>query len=146
MMRTAVLVACVLALAADDKKADKKSNPVSGVWYIASLTEDGREIKEATGAKVTFKDGKMITEPPGAPAESTEFRLIDGQDPAAIDIAPQVVTVGGGAKKNVEMTKCIYLVKNGELRICMPTRGKDRPKDFAAKAGVGVITLRREKP
>jgi uncharacterized protein (TIGR03067 family) len=146
MMRTAVLLVSVLVVAADDKRADKKADPVTGVWYIVSFSEDGREIEKAAGAKVTFKGGKMITELPGGQAESTEFRLIDGQDPAAIDIAPHVFTAGGETKKDVEMTKCIYSVKNGELRICLPTRGKDRPKDFTAKKGFGVMTLKRDKP
>jgi uncharacterized protein (TIGR03067 family) len=139
MKRTAVLLVCVLGIAAGEKEAGKKAaDPIEGAWTILSDVVYGKPVDLGEDSpKMIFKAGKMHIEYAGKPQSETTYKLLGGKEPAAIDIALPPV------EGRVVVQEGIYTVKDGELRICL---GIPRPKEFKAAKDTILLILKRDKP
>jgi uncharacterized protein (TIGR03067 family) len=140
------LLAAVLVVAAPApaEKEKKDEDKIQGTWIVVSA-QFGGESKpddEAKNAKFVIK-GDLITisEPKReGREEKATFKLDPTKKPKTIDLVPEK-----GDKK--ETVLGIYELKDDELKLCFVKGGKERPTEFASKAGTdqGLIVLKREK-
>jgi uncharacterized protein (TIGR03067 family) len=137
----AVFAGLAVSAAADDDAAKIDTDKLQGVWKTISVESDGKKMPEdgVKDIRLTVKGDRMIFKAENKEEEAT-FKLDVTQKPRALDW-----TIKIGDK--VETVKLIYDLRGDDLKICGGKVGKDRPKEFAAKAGSGLnlIVLKREK-
>jgi uncharacterized protein (TIGR03067 family) len=124
--------------AAQKEGADRKElEKFEGKWATVSVTVDGKvqeedEIKDRfmaiKGAKATFlyKDKERGT---------GSMKIDPSKNPAHLDF-----TYKDGPAKGTTL-KGIYKLEGGTLTVCYGGFGKDRPTEFASKAGSGTILI-----
>jgi uncharacterized protein (TIGR03067 family) len=131
---------------ADDTKAveelsDKTDQEcIVGNWYI--VNEDGKRQGEMW---VISEDRiLMYAKHGGANANLYFHRLNADKDPKQIDIT--VTKVNGSPSSPIGVIKGIYVLDEGELRLCLGDLGQDRPAAFPEKPGPGeLLILHRRK-
>jgi len=136
----AVCAGLVVVAGADDNvKTD--ADKLQGVWKTTSVEVDGKKMPDdgVKNIRLTVKGDKMIFKEENKEEEAT-FKLDATQKPRALDW-----TIKNGDK--VETIRLIYELRGDDLKLCGGKAGKDRPKEFASKAGSGLnlIVLKREK-
>src|SRR4051794_20063645 len=121
-MRLLVVLSLGLLLGAEDAKNDMKA--FEGTWLLVSGEHDGKAESddfhkksrlEVKGNKHTVKLGDM--------SHKATHKLDASKKPKTID-----VTLDDGTK-----IEAIYELSGDTFKICLPAKGKDRPKEFSAK-------------
>jgi len=122
-------LAAGLLVAADAPKDLKK---VEGTWVLVSGEDDGKKLsgESLKNARLTF-EGDKHTVKVGDTTFTGTHKLDSTKKPKTIDISD---TDGPFKGKTV---LGIYELDGNEFRLCYAPPGKDRPKDFSAKAGTG---------
>lgn len=125
-MRLLLVLSLGLLLAAEDAKNDMKA--FEGTWLLVSGEHDGKKESdefhknsrlEVKGDKHTIKLGDVT--------HKASHKLDTSKKPKTIDI-----TRDDGVK-----IEAIYELSGDTFKICLPAKGKGRPKEFSAKEGSG---------
>jgi uncharacterized protein (TIGR03067 family) len=133
MIRYAVLVvAAGLLSAPKEEPAEQDIKKLEGSWVLASGTDDGKKLSgEALENTRLSIAGNRHTVKVGETTYKGTHKLDATKRPKTIDISD---TEGPFKGKTV---LGIYELDGDQFRICYAPPGKDRPKDFSAKAGTG---------
>jgi len=142
-----MLLALGLLMAADGRQAGaapRDADRIQGAWVPVSILIDGQQLdKDELGEiKVLIKgDGYTVTNA-GQVADRGSFTLDPAKKPKAIDSTP-----AQGPDKGKSMPG-IYELGGDTLKLCVARPGKERPADFASKAGSDQVfyVLKRAKP
>ena len=112
---------------------------LQGTWYIATLEMNGAEAPPS--GSIEIKGSGFKSEGVGAIYEGT-IKVDAKKKPHAIDL----VFTKGPEKGNVNAG--IFELTRGGWRLCLNTRGTERPRKFSSTDGEGfaVETLTRKKP
>jgi uncharacterized protein (TIGR03067 family) len=130
-----LLLAAALLVAAD-KPADankKDLEAMQGDWVAASLVVDGEKVgdDEAQTRFRTVKGEAYTVYSFDKPIGKGTFTIDATKKPKTIDARPE------GAAKDAPPLLGIYEIDGDTFRACFAAAGKERPKDFACKAGSG---------
>ena len=106
---------------------------LQGTWRIVSLESDGATMSPAMldDARVVVKGGTFVSLGMGGTYEGT-MRVDAKKTPKQFDL----VFTAGHAKGT--RNPGIYKIVGGRWTLCLATRGAERPKTFATKAGSGI--------
>lgn len=147
--RVLLLFTLGLLLAADEPKdeASKKDlQQLQGTWLLVSAERDGKKVSEddvknvtlvVSGNKFKFLKGAEV----GTASEGT-FKVDATKKPKTTES-----TADAGPDKGKKFLG-IYEIESADLhKVCFAPPGKDRPTEFASKAGSGNIlqVWKREK-
>lgn len=131
----------VLAVAADDDPAKVDFDKLQGPWKLTALENDGKKLPEdaVKGMRLSFKGDRLVLKDEGKEEEGV-YKLDPTKKPKAMDLA-----IKTGDK--TDTVRLIYDLTGDDLKLCGGKAGKDRPTEFAAKTGSGLILmiLKREK-
>jgi len=134
MTRALLVLAVAVLVAADTAKDGGKSDlkKLEGTWALTSGVDNGKKLSgdALKGTRLTI-EGNKHTVKVGETTYKGTHKLGPSKDPKTIDIMD---TEGPFKGKTV---KGIYQLTADEFRICYSPPGKDRPRDFTAKAGSG---------
>jgi len=136
MTRCALLVLTAgLLVAAEDAKDDaakKDLKKMEGSWVLSSGVDNGKKASDTKlkDSRLTFEEDKHTVKVDGKTYKGTHT-LDATKKPKTIDVMD---TEGPFKGKTV---LGIYELDGDEFKICYAAPGKDRPKDFSAKAGTG---------
>jgi uncharacterized protein (TIGR03067 family) len=121
-------------------KSKQDLEKLQGVWNIVALEADGKEVPAPTlaGARITIQGDHFTSNGMGSAYEGT-IAIDASQTPGTFNFNFTV----GPEKGNTSLG--IYELNGDTWRICMTTRGGDRPRKFATQAGTGLVieTLKR---
>jgi RNA polymerase sigma factor (sigma-70 family) len=132
----------------EDKKADRQADKATprtptdeeklqGTWRISNV----ESLQQ--GTKWTFSRGQIEGYTSPNKDIFTYYKLDQNQKPKTIDIVIQDGTDG----PLVGRSAGIYQLDGDELKICMGTKGEERPKAFPTeKAPASVLIFKREPP
>jgi len=131
-----LLMLLVPALRADS--TEKELAKLRGKWAVEVIEENGvmEPPEEAARFLVTIT-GTTITVRLGDREETMNYKIDASQAPPHIDLMPNYGTEKG------RVTKGIYEVGDGTLRICGRPRG-ERPKEIESGLGNLLLVLRRQ--
>jgi len=140
-MRHLLLLATVGLLVAADAKDDmtkKELDKFQGTWVLVSGEKDGQKIADddVKKSKLTWKGKECAVETPHQSKETIKAtaKLDPSKSPKEMDWER---SAGPGVGKPMQ---AIYeFTGDDQYRICFAPAGKDRPKEFATKAGSGHI-------
>jgi uncharacterized protein (TIGR03067 family) len=125
-----------------EKQKKNDINSLQGTWNIAALEVDCNKMPESmfAGSRITVKGSKFNTVSMGA-SYSGVVTLDESAKPKTFDLK----FTDGPEKGNTNLG--IYKLNGDTWTLCLATRGKIRPKNFATKPGTGVAleTLKRGK-
>jgi uncharacterized protein (TIGR03067 family) len=133
-----------VAVAAEEKKEEKKADSHDGTWMVVSMEFGGMKIPDEELKKmpvtVTMKGDKWTVKI-GSEVSSGTSKVDLTKKPAEID-----TTETEGPNKGT-MMKGIMEMKGDTMRVCFDPTGKTRPKEFSTKDNPGFILLeyKREK-
>ncbi len=138
---------CLAVSVRADDATKKDHEKFQGTWTVVSAELNGEKLDEAItkGLKFIVKGDKFDVEGPEEVkkeyAKGT-FKMEAGTTPKTIDIK-----VGEGDMKG-ETKEGIYELDGDNMKLCAKMVGKDRPSEFATKAGseMVLLVLKREKP
>ncbi len=142
------LLAAGLLLAADkDEDAKKDLKKLEGTWVMVSGEKDGEKVADENvkASKITWKGAEATIETPHQSKEP--FKATTTLDPTKKPKEMDWVrSTGPDAGKPMH---AIYeFIDEDTYRVCFAPAGKDRPKEFATKAGTGHMlhVWKRMKP
>jgi len=119
---------------------NKDIERLQGTWQIVDLELEGQK-SPAMGAKITIQGNRFITTGMG-PQYEGNLEVDEAESPKIINMVFDV----GPEKGNTSLG--IYEIENDTWKICLTSRGNNRPKKFATEPGTGHAceVLKREKP
>ncbi len=129
LIAPAILLA-VFGARADDEAVKAELKKMEGTWQLTSAVADGKETlgEVVKKVRVVIKDGKHTVHlGDDVVVKDIPFKLDPSQKPKTTDD-----TVGEG-----KTIKGIYKLDGDTLTSCVAEVGKDRPTEFASKAGSG---------
>lgn len=136
-----VCAVLVLAVAADDDPAKVDLDKLQGPWKLTALENDGKKLPEdaVKAMRLSFKGDRLVLKEENKEEEGV-YKLDPTKKPKAMDLAVKI-----GDK--TDTVRLIYDLTGDDLKLCGGKAGKDRPTEFAAKTGSGLILmiLKREK-
>jgi uncharacterized protein (TIGR03067 family) len=143
----ALLLAVTPALDAGDAKEEavkKDRKRYEGTWQVVSLEVDGNKASEEDAKNITVineVDGKWAIEVEGKVAAKGTSEIDPTKKPKTVDL-----TMTEGDDKGKTFLG-IYEFADDTCTVCLAPAGKDRPTEFAARAGSGHIlaVLKRAK-
>src|ERR1035438_718153 len=103
---------------------------LQGTWNIVSLEMDGRKMPGA-GGRIVVRGDRFTTIAMGATYEGT-VAVHQATAPKSFDLHFEE----GPEKGNTNFG--IYALDGDTWRICLATRGSQRPREFAAPPGTGI--------
>jgi uncharacterized protein (TIGR03067 family) len=105
---------------------------LQGTWHVSALEVDGQKMDEAMlgAAQIVIEGNRFTSTGMGAVYEGT-IELDTSKKPGHL-----TMYFDAGPEKG-NQNPGIYEMKNDTLRICLSTRGNERPSRFATKAGTG---------
>jgi uncharacterized protein (TIGR03067 family) len=105
---------------------------LQGTWYVSALEVDGQKMAAAMlgAAQIVIEGSRFTSTGMGAVYEGT-IELDTSKKPRHLTMHFN----SGPEKGNKNLG--IYEMKNDTLRICLATRGNERPSRFATKGGNG---------
>ena len=122
--------------AAQKEGADKKElEKFQGKWATASVTVDGAAEDEIKDRFLAIKGDKATFLDKDKERGTGSMKLDPGKSPAHLDF-----TYEDGPAKGTTL-KGIYKFEGDTLTVCYGGFGKDRPTEFASKAGSGTILI-----
>ena len=127
------------------KPRNKKAapGPLEGTWHVVALEVDGRPMPAGMlgTARIVVKGDRFQSLGMGAVYEGT-LKLDTAANPKTFDLT----FTAGPEKGNTALA--IYEIEGDDWKLCLTTRGGDRPKRFATEPGTGhaLETLKRGKP
>lgn len=142
LLATFALVACAsFAVSADDKKFDAKS--LEGTWKVTGGKKAGADLSDMskegdyvfTKDTVTIKAGDMEL-------FVMKFKIDEKATPMAIDME---ITKSPGDSANGGKALGIIELKDGEMKLCYPPMGGDRPTKFDGAEKNYYFTLKKVK-
>src|SRR5258708_3978799 len=141
-----VVLAAGLLVAADAPKDDagkKEQEKLQGKWSAVSGERDGQKAPdtEIGQIKLEFKDGKMFINIANETKEIATLKVDGSKKPKTVDLD---LTEGPDKGKKAQG---IYEVDGDNLKLCVAKPGKDRPTEFATKAGseTTLLVLKKDK-
>jgi uncharacterized protein (TIGR03067 family) len=144
LLTAAAALVCVGLLAAADAKDDAKKelDKFTGTWKAVSATRDGKDLprEDVEKIKLVVKgDGYTLTV--GDETIEGTHKLDPSKSPKTIDA---VRTKGPDKDKPL---LGIYELTDDTYKACFAPAGKDRPTEFASKAGSGnrLYVFKKEK-
>lgn len=110
---------------------------LQGTWSIVSLEMDGQKMS-GSGGQIVVRGDRFTTIAMGAVYEGTVV-LRETAAPKSFDLHFEE----GPERGNTSLG--IYELKGDTWKICLTTRGRQRPQEFAAPPGTGIAleTLQR---
>jgi uncharacterized protein (TIGR03067 family) len=144
-MAALLCLTALQVLAADDKKADDKSDKdkLQGTWVLTSIEfkdmiVDAPKDKEST---FTFKDDKITMKEGKTPKTEGTYKLDEKKNPKEIDVtAPKEDN-----PKEMETVKAVYTLDGDTLKLCMPNNGPAGPRPKSLDKDMGIMVLKRKK-
>ncbi len=144
-LRICAVLAAALLVAADakDDALKKEYEKSNGTWIPVSMEIEGQKLPEETlkrlDMKLTLKDDTYQIK--ADVEEHGTFKVDLSKKPKTIDIK---AIKGPNEGKTI---LAIYEIDGDTLKACYSLQGKDRPTEFATKAGSGqaLIVYRRQK-
>ena len=135
-------IAPIASTLADDAKRDREA--LQGTWEAVEVIMDGEPAPEEVRKelKVIFDGGTMkLTGPGGIGKRMYDIKLDAGTSPKSLDMMPQEGPFKGKAAPG------IYELRGDTLKLCLPNKGTDRPKEFKSTAGsrFGLFIMKRSK-
>jgi uncharacterized protein (TIGR03067 family) len=120
-------------LAAADGPENKSLNDLQGTWQLQSVTFRGQEAPADMVSKSRMViAGNQLTSHDGDRVQPASTITVDAtRKPGTIDSK-----LGTG-----QTIRGIYRLEEGTLTICVGPSGAERPKEFAAKAGMATRLL-----
>jgi uncharacterized protein (TIGR03067 family) len=120
-----------------------KPGPIEGSWNVLELEVDGQPMPAGmlASARIVIEGDRFQSLGMGAVYEGT-VKLEPSANPKTLDMT----FTAGPEKGNTALG--IYELDGDDWKLCLTTRGGDRPKRFATEPGTGhaLETLRRGKP
>ena len=140
------LLTAVIFLADDfdpaDKAAKVEARKFQGAWTVTEMEEDGKKAskEKLRSVKWVFEDDDYTLKM-GTALVQGKFRPNPARKPQTLDLH---VMQGPGKGKT---QKGIYKFLGAEIMACFRNDGKERPKEFTARAGSGqtVYVLKKTK-
>jgi uncharacterized protein (TIGR03067 family) len=126
------------------KKVEKRTAELAGTWKVVSIERDGKEMgANFKGAKWVFTDTTLAARFFGEGEAKFAYKTAKVDKVRSIDLEVVESPRDGGPRKRTYVG--IYSVEGDNLKICYAAGGKQRPKEFAAKAGSGstLVVLKR---
>jgi uncharacterized protein (TIGR03067 family) len=120
---------------AQKEGADKKLEKFQGKWATASVTVDGEAEDEIKDRFLAIKGDKATFLDKDKERGTGSMKLDPGKSPARLDF-----TYEDGPAKGKTL-KGIYKFEGDTLTLCYGGFGKNRPTEFASKAGSGTILI-----
>lgn len=111
---------------------------LQGTWSVVSLEMDGQKMSGG-GAQIVVRGNRFSSIAMGATYKGT-VTVHEANAPRAFDLRFE----DGPEKGNTNFG--IYELQGDTWKICLATRGSERPKEFAAPLGTGIAleTLQRQ--
>ncbi len=103
---------------------------LQGTWTIASLEIDGQKLG-GMGARMEVNGTRFTTSGMGADYSGT-LSVNQESRPRSFDLKFETGPEAGNTSLG------IYELDGGTWKICLTTRGIERPREFAAPAGTGI--------
>ena len=123
-----------------NKKAEP--GPLEGTWYVVALEVDGQPMPAGMlgAARIVVEGDRFQSLGMGAVYEG-KMKLDPSANPKTFDLT----FTAGPEKGNTALG--IYELESDDWKLCLTTRGGDRPKRFATEPGTGhaLETLQRGK-
>jgi uncharacterized protein (TIGR03067 family) len=129
-----LLLTSILAPADPSDAAKKAQDDLQGTWVAVALEEKGKKLTPEEVRKENFSitimgNELVMRQGTGTPVRFS-FTLDPGKKPAHIDLRQL------GEKARPGVVHAIYLLENGELKICFgghptPNKPEERPQEFA---------------
>jgi uncharacterized protein (TIGR03067 family) len=123
------------ATAQNEGAGKKELEKFQGKWATASVTVDGKEEDEIKDRFLVIKGEKATFLYQDNERGTGSMTLDPGKSPARLDF-----TYEDGPAKGKTL-KGIYKFEGDTLTLCYGGFGKDRPTEFASKAGSGTILI-----
>jgi uncharacterized protein (TIGR03067 family) len=147
MKRRWLFIAALELLGADAAKENQKTKEeianLQGTWSFVTMEVDGIQLppKAFEGSKIVIKGTGFTTISAGAAYKGT-FKVDITKKPKTLDL-----NFNDGPEKG-NTSRAIYDLDGDDWKICLTIGAKERPKEFATKAGSGraLETLKRTKP
>jgi uncharacterized protein (TIGR03067 family) len=117
--------------------ADNERDKLQGTWQVAGMEQGGKKVPagELAQMKVVIRGNELTGLEGGQVRERFTFTLDATKTPKTID----TTAVEGPAKG--ETARGIYELTGDTLRICVSEKGKERPSEFATRAGKDFVLL-----
>jgi uncharacterized protein (TIGR03067 family) len=140
----ALIAGLLIAADAKEDEAKKDMEKMQGTWLLVSGERDGKKFtdEEIKQAKLIVKgDTWRIPKSEVGTAQEGTFTLDPTKTPKWTD------SMNGTGPDKGKTWKGIYELEGDTQKVCLAPPGKDRPKEFATKAGSGYIlqVWKREK-
>ena len=120
-----------------------ETGPLEGTWHVVALEVDGRAIPAGMlgSARIVVKGDTFQSRGMGAVYEG-KLKLDESASPKTFDL-----TFTAGPEKG-NMNWGIYELTGDDWKLCLATRGGERPTRFATEPGTGhaLQTLKRGEP
>jgi formylglycine-generating enzyme len=138
----AFIVAAGLLGAGTEDAVQKDRKQMTGSWRTVAHEKDGKKLPDDQSARIKTMldaDGKLTVQEAGKTVAQANLKIDPARKPKQVDLA---FTEGEWKGKTLPG---IYDLAGDSLKLCYTT-GKDRPADFASRAGNVVIAYQRELP
>jgi uncharacterized protein (TIGR03067 family) len=114
---------------------------IQGTWKFTEHQADGKSAskEELSKMKITFTGDKWVVQQDGKSIQAGTHKFDPSKKPGHVDAA-----VSEGEGKGTTMLG-IYEITGDTMKVCFDQAGKQRPASFAAKAGLLLATVQREK-
>jgi uncharacterized protein (TIGR03067 family) len=111
---------------------------LQGVWLLLTSESSGAGTNEDFNRNIEARliiRGSRLTWSCTSDKHTLDFKIDANQSPKSLDIS----------LKGTLHNKCIYELKNNDLRISIGPFFAERPKEFTGKGVAPLLTLRRAK-
>jgi uncharacterized protein (TIGR03067 family) len=128
---------------------------LGGTWVVESIVRDPREKGEGEGKglKVVIVGERVVVKAPGEdkPIGGLIIKIDPTKKPRTHDLWVDETPAGKPRKATFKEPPVlgIYELSRDTLRVCWaPLEARERPTEFASKAGTGhsLLVLKRERP
>lgn len=141
MRITLIAIAAGLLLGADvkDDEAKKDLKKFEGTWMLVSGEKDGEKVADehVKKSKITWKGSDCVLATPHQSKEPIKATIVVVNPTRK----PKEMTWkrSAGPDSDKEMHAIYEFMGDDQYRVCFAPAGKERPKEFATKAGSGHI-------